>query len=491
MISFTSIPANIRTPGQHIEFDSSRAVSGLPPIANRVLLVGQKLAAGSADPLEVEPIVEASQAIALFGRGSMLARMAAAYKAADRYSELFAIAFDDGVGAVAATGTVTITGVATASGTASLVIAGTRVSAAVAKDAVAITVAAALAAAVNALPDLPVTAAVGAAPNDHVITLTARNKGTIGNDIDLRKRVFAGAHMPRGMDAAIVQMAGGAGDPDPATIWPVLGDTAYRTIVFGLLDDANVGGIVAELDDRWGAERMLESVGYAAISGTQGQLAAFGADLNSELLSVLGIGDSPTWAPEAAAIYAAVCGYYSAIDPARPLHTLTLTGLAPPRESLAFTRAERESLLRDGIATYTVDRDGTCRIERAITTYQTDSFGIEDVAYLDLENVTTLGYLRATLRARVAQKFPRHKLADDDTRYGAGQAVVTPKIIRAEIIALAREWEEAALVENLDQFTVDILVERDAGDPNRVNALVPPDIVNQFRSFAAAIQFRL
>ena len=45
--------------------------------------------------------------------------------------------------------------------------------------------------------------------------------------------------------------------------------------------------------------------------------------------------------------------------------------------------------------------------------------------------------------------------------------------------------------ESLDQYKADLIVERDAGDPKRINALVPPDIVNQFRAFAAAIQFRL
>jgi phage tail sheath gpL-like len=165
--------------------------------------------------------------------------------------------------------------------------------------------------------------------------------------------------------------------------------------------------------------------------------------------------------------------------------------MVSPRADDLFTRAQREALLRDGIATFTADAAGTCRIERSITTYQTDAFALPDVAWLDLETVTTLGYLRASLRTRIAQKFPRTKLADDDTRYGAGQAVVTPRVIRAEIIALAREWEEAGLVEGLDQFIADLIVERDSSDPNRVNALVPPDIVNQFRSFAAAIQFRL
>ncbi|WP_067734493.1 phage tail sheath C-terminal domain-containing protein [Novosphingobium naphthalenivorans] len=491
MISFNTIPADIRTPGQHIEFDSSRAVSGLPPIENRVLLIGQMLATGSADALTLQPVVEPNQAVGLFGRGSMLARMAAAYKNVDRYSEVVAIGLDDAEGATAATSTLTVTGPATAAGDIALMIAGVRIPVTVANAAAAVTIAAAIAAAVTAAADLPVTAAVGDAPNDHVVTLTARNKGAAGNEIDVRHSHYAGEALPAGVGLAIVGMAGGAGDPDVDDVWAVIGDQPFRTMVFGLIDAATAAKIKAELDDRWGEARMLESVAYCAKPGTQGTLAAFGAALNSELLTILGTGLSPSWPAEAAAIYGAVCGYYTAIDPARPTQTLQLTGLVAPRVEDQFTGAQREALLHDGIATFAPDTSGTCRIERSITTYQTDAFGLEDVAWLDLETVTTLGYLRASLRTRIAQKFPRMKLADDGTRFGAGQAIVTPKIIRAEIIALFREWEDAGLVENLDQFITDLIVERSTTDVNRVNALVPPDIVNQFRSFAAAIQFRL
>lgn len=491
MISFTQIPADLRVPGQSIEFDSSRAVSGLPPIANRVLLVGLMLAAGTADALVPQPIVEAGQAATLFGQGSMLARMASAYRKADAYSEVHAIGIEEAAGAVAATGTITVTGPAGAAGTIGLMIGGTHLRVPVSKADTANTVAAAIVAAITARPDLPVTAAAGANPNQHVVTLTARTKGTSGNAIDIRHSHYAGEALPQGIGLAIVAMANGATDPVLDPVFAAIGDAPYRTIVIGTIDAVSAAAVELELADRWGPARMLESYAFAARPGTQGQLAAFGAGLNFELLSVLGIGASPSWAPEMAAVYAAVAGYHSAIDPARPLQTLSLPGMIAPREEDRFTRAEREALLRDGIATFTVDAGGTCRIERAVTTYQTDAFGLPDVAYLDFETLATLGYLRAGLRARIAQKFPRHKLADDGTRYGPGQAIVTPSVIRAEIVALFREWEEAGLVEARDQFVADLIVERDGTDPNRVNALVPPDLVNQFRHFAAAVQFRL
>ncbi|MAY19605.1 MAG: phage tail protein [Erythrobacteraceae bacterium] len=383
------------------------------------------------------------------------------------------------------------TGPATAAGTIALMIAGERIAIGVKTADANTTIAAAIAAAITVRPDLPLTAEVGDAPNDNVVTLTARNAGTAGNDIDVRHSHFGGEALPAGVGVAIVAMAGGATDPDLDAIWAILGDEPYRTIVLGVAGNAALASAVTEFEDRASAERMLESIGYAARRGDQAALSAIGTTFNSELLTILGTGSSPSCPCTVSAAYAAACGYFSAIDPARPLQTLEIVGMVAPRVENRFSRAEREQLLRDGIATFQVTRAGECQIERAITTYQTDDFDIEDVAFLDIETPLTLFYLRATLRARIAQKFPRHKLADDGTRFGAGQAIVTPATIRAELLALAREWEELGLVEGLDQFKSDLIVERDQSDPNRINALVPPDIVNQFRVFAGVVQFRL
>lgn len=487
MINFATIPASIRTAGQYIEFDSSRAVQGLPAVSNRVLLFGLKLAAGSAAPLTIQPIYDPGQGVTLFGRGSMLARMIAAYRKADPWSEIHAIAMNEDAAGTAASGTITVNTAATAAGVIPLMVAGVPVPVTVAAGDSAAAIAGKIEAAIDAMLDLPVTASLAGA----VVTLTARHKGTSGNEVDIRHSHNPGEALPAGVTLTIVAMASGATDPDIDSVWPVIGDNPYRALVLGITTAAVLGKAKTELDSRWGAARMLETIGYGAKSGTQGTLAAFGAALNSELLTVLGTGKSPTWPSEAAAIHAAVCSYHSAIDPARPLQSLELVGLVAPKAEDRFTRPQRELLLKDGISTFVPDQSGVCRIERAITTYQTDAFGLDNVAFLDLESPSTLAYLRASLRARIAAKFPRHKVADDGTRFGSGQQIVTPSVIRAELIALAREWEEAGLVENLDQFIADLIVERDASDPNRINALVPPNLVNQFRVFAAAVQFRL
>ena len=83
------------------------------------------------------------------------------------------------------------------------------------------------------------------------------------------------------------------------------------------------------------------------------------------------------------------------------------------------------------------------------------------------------------------------RITGNGTRYGIGQAVVTPNVMKAEAIAKFREWEELGLVENIDDFKANLIAERNASDPNRLDVLLPPDLVNQLRIVANKIQFRL
>ena len=68
---------------------------------------------------------------------------------------------------------------------------------------------------------------------------------------------------------------------------------------------------------------------------------------------------------------------------------------------------------------------------------------------------------------------------------------MTPSIGKAEAIAKFRAWELQGLVENIDQFKNDLVVERDPNNPNRLNFLLPPDLINQFIVGGTTIQFLL
>ena len=50
---------------------------------------------------------------------------------------------------------------------------------------------------------------------------------------------------------------------------------------------------------------------------------------------------------------------------------------------------------------------------------------------------------------------------------------------------------DVGLIENLDDFITNVVIERDANDVNRVNVLLPANLVNQFRILASQLQFIL
>ena len=103
----------------------------------------------------------------------------------------------------------------------------------------------------------------------------------------------------------------------------------------------------------------------------------------------------------------------------------------------------------------------------------------------------TLAYVRSPHEVAHHDQVRAHKLANDGTRYGAGQAIVTPSVIRGELVALYRQLELSGIVENADLFKQYLIVERNADNPNRLDVLFPPDLVNQLRIFAVLNQFRL
>nr|WP_282705234.1 phage tail sheath C-terminal domain-containing protein [Escherichia coli] len=183
-----------------------------------------------------------------------------------------------------------------------------------------------------------------------------------------------------------------------------------------------------------------------------------------------------------------------AIDPARPLQTLVLTGILPPARNVRWDMPERNLLLHDGIATHMVDAGDNVCIEREITMYRVNQYGDADVSYLDVQSPATLGRIRYIIKNRFTNRYPRHKLADDDVldSLDAGQPVMTPKLCTAELLDICQtELIPAGLVENFSDYKDTLQVTRDSSDKNRLNFICHPNLVNQLRVLAGLIQFKL
>jgi phage tail sheath gpL-like len=489
-ISFNQIPVNLLTPGQYVEFDNSRAIGGLVNMPQRVMLIAPMLASGGATPDVPFQVSREADGIAALGRGSIGAAMVSAVFRVTDTLETWVLPIADGAGA-AASGLIALQGQAEEAGVLSVYIAGQPVQVAVPVMAQAAAIAEALAESINADINLPVTAVIEL---DTGVRITCRHAASLGNEIDIRLNYYRlSEKTPKGLAVTITPMGSGAGAPNLAAALANIGSGQYNTIICAFNDPANLALLEAELDTRWGPLYQNDGHCHVGLRGSIGSINAVLAARNNPHITVWSTEPNgepnPFW--EKAALAGATAAYYLAIDPARPLQTLPLPGLLPAPEDKRFTRAERNNLLSYGAATTIVDAGGRVLIERAVTSYTVNSAGIVDPSYRDIETMYTLSYLRYSVRARISQKFPRFKLAGDEYTVLPGQAIVTPKTIRAEMIALFRDWEDAGLVEDISQFKADLVVARNSTDVNRVDVLLPPNIINQFRVFAAQIQFRL
>lgn len=488
-VGFNNI-TDIRVPFVAVEFDNSKAQQGPAIQPFQTLIMGQKRSTGTATALAVVTVTSEAQARTLFGAGSMLQWMVKRYLQNDLVTTLQVVPIVDNAAGVIATGKVSIVGPATADGVLSIYFAGKKIQTSVTSGDVATAVATALAAAINADTDAQVTAAVNGS-NLFEVDISARHKGTMGNQIDIRLNYFAEDLTPAGLAITLTAMASGAGDPDTNTIFAALPEEQYNVVINPWNDTSNMTKLETELDSRFGPMKAIDSVSFTTKLGSLGTLSSYGNARNNSHSCILGpckAAPNPSW--EWSSATGGQAAKSAQIDPARPFTTLPLVGILAPNKSDEFIMSERNTLLTDGIASTKIVI-GIPQIERLITSYQVNAASQPDTSYLDATTLFTLSYLRYSFRNRMASKFPRHKLANDGTRFGPGQPVITPSIAKAEAISLFGEWERAGLVEGVDQFTRDLVIERNASNPNRIDCLLPPDLVNQLLNVAAQIQFLL
>jgi len=499
-ISFNNIPDAVRTPNVYTEIDNSRALGNrLVQNPHKALIVAQRTTEGSVEPLVLPAITNNNLADGYFGPGSQLARMCAVFKSNNPNTELWAVALSDEAAGIKASCVIRTSvalsatgGSCSGGGTYFLLVNGVKCYTAMTSGWSTADANSAIIAKINADSTLPVVASTIATS---AVCITAVNKGEAGNYIDVRANYYMGQSDPACFvdSAQITAMAGGTTNSDLGDAWAVIDNERFNYIIQPYVDAANLTEIETELEDRFGPMINLQGHGFAALRGTAASCTTLGNTRNSPHNTIMGCYDSPTDPAEWAASLGAVAAWNLNNDPARPLQFLKLKGVLAPPVANRFTRSERDTLLYDGIATYYVDPGGYVLIERCITTYQLNAVGIADPSYLDIQTLATLGEIRDQFLIRMTNRFiiPRYKLADDGYPVQPGAYIVTHATVRQECISLFTALRDDGLVENLDDFIENLIVERNQTDVNRVDVLLPPDLVNQFRVLASTIRFIL
>jgi phage tail sheath gpL-like len=486
-INFTYYDTNNRVPGVYVEMDPSQANTGTQ--LQTTLLIGQITVAGAAQANEAMIVQSKAQVLQACGAGSMLANMASRYMDRDPFGTLYILPLEDDGAAQPAVGTITMAGQATAAGTLNLYLGGIRVRSAVSAGDSPTVIAANLADAIAATPNLEVTAAAAVG----VITLTSIGKGDAFNGIDIQfdyLGIPGGEYGVAGVTATIVPMAGGTGNPGIDVALANLSSQSFDFICMPYTDTTNLNDMEAFLADdvgRWSWQQMIYGGAFSAFKGTLGECTTFGMARNDQHMSIMPYQDSPDppwiWATEVMAM----CAASLRVDPGLPLQYIGTTLHAPPIAS-RWTLGERNTLLYDGLSSFRVGDDGSVIIERMATTYQKNAAGAVDNSYLDVETMYGLMFVARDLTNYLLTRYARKKLVSDTTPILAGSNCVNSIMIKASTVAEYRSLEAGGYVQNSAQFAAGIVVE-DAGN-GLVKILAPVDLVNQLRQIAILLQFR-
>lgn len=485
-IAFSLVPGNAIASGVFVEQEYKRVgVSG--PIPQRVALLGQYNVDKSPTANVAKTITSADEAASLYGRGSMLHLMAVALFAGIGAGTVDVDAFPLAAGTGSAAGTITVSGPATAAGTISLYVAGKRVTVAVANAAAQNDIAAAIAAAINANLDLPVTAE--AATN--VVTLTSRWTGLSGNQITIKQDLGSGESSlePAGVTLVIVAMSGGSADPSIATALANFGDTWYTWVVCPYNTDTTLDLLEAAGEARIDPGVKRPFAGVVGYNDTRANFLTWLASRNSPWTTAVPIDSSPNHPAEIAASAVGACSVSAQADPARPFKTLTLKNVLPGAVP-NWTYAQRNAVEAAGGSSTFLAADGLVHIHDLVTTYVTNPLGAVDESWRFTVTITNVQAKIYSLdQLFLSAPFDRAIVVDDDAVTGKSYAV-SPKSVKAFIIDLIdRQWIPEAWSKERDAIVAGIVAEIDAANPGRINVLVPDIIAVGLRIMAVKYQW--
>lgn len=437
---------------------TSTTVSGaLVNVANqpqKILVVSQMTAAGTAVDGALNENLQAN-ADTLAGPTSFGAEVVRAARLVNPDSQIDAIFLDDDGSGVPADGVINFTGsTATESGELTVIIGSARhhaLSIAITSGDNATAIGAALVAAIVADSTIMVTSV----NTTGSVAITCTNDGTAGNDIPIEVRGTVA-----GVVIALTAMTSGATDPSLTSVFDVVGEIRYQTILWTWADDVSVLGTF--VDDRLNVTNdVLDGLGWTGKTDTLiNHVSAIGA-LNNlicyhaeklETGATLKGSSSVEW-PVAISAYAGALrarkltvgsaiaslnvgasGSDSTGGPAlasRPLANTPIFHMTPFRNGRGWTKTDVAAInVVGGSVIGNNDSNNQIALGEMFTTRTTEA-GSPDDTFKFVNYFDTATGIREYIDANLRSRFSQMRLSDGDLV--AGRPVTNQRQIEATL----------------------------------------------------------
>ncbi|PJG83768.1 phage tail sheath subtilisin-like domain-containing protein [Caviibacterium pharyngocola] len=471
-IEFDLIPGSLRHPGVYTEYNTKNAVSTLPTNEQEVLIIAPALGLTHefSEPTRVYSDVQVAE---LLGYGSWAHLMSRIAILNNPLIRLSVVGLADNSAGIAAKGSVQLAGTATGQGVIALSIGSTEYKIAVSKGETAEAIANRLSALINGTRDVPVSAEIEqTSDSQSAVKFTAKCKGEIGNEIAIAVR-----HSVPDLTVTATAFSDGAENADLTAALASVAGSHYHIIISPFTDDKNAKALRDHLNAVSSPVEKKPAIGVLGWRGTMSGGSTFTEKINDGRVTV-------GWYKGAIDSCALIAAGFGAViageeDPARPLNTLEINGLAETDPTQKPLFSEANQALYHGLTPITVVNHRV-QIMRAITTYTKNATNTDDPSLLDLTTIRTLDYTRKAIEQRISLRFPRAKLSSR-----------TPAKVKSEILDVLLRLEEQEILENVAVHKGKLLVQRNGVDVNRLDCAIPADVVNGLHVVANRIDLIL
>lgn len=460
---------SILEPRQSWTLVPASQVAGL--LDQRVLIVGQKLAAGTATPgnlIQNHPNDDSENT--LFGRTSHLAGLVRDFKKINGATKLDIIPLTDGTAAVQATGVVAASGTATEDGTLYISVASEKnytVKIDVLKDDTATIIGASIETKLSALLNAPFVAV----NNVGTVTFTAENGGTLANDWCLKV-----VGTVAGITMTITSWANGTNDPSLTSVLDVITNIRYRTVIWPSVYSLTT--IEDLLNTRFNEEyKIMDGVVVQTQQGTLASLKTY-ADQNSQSVCILGNKTVTEIDRDGATVMEmpdnisaqfgafralkiedskALSQYLSSVASkdqfggielsSLPYFNTSMPYLSVPDQRDEFALEDQVELTSNGVSVFSANRSyNETILGQIVTTYLTNPASNPDDSYKYLEVVDTASVIREYFYDNFRSRYAQSRLTDGDLV--AGRDMANAGSIRAFCKLLYSNLALATLVQD-------------------------------------------
>ena len=503
-ITLIGLNAGFPNPGNYVQINFAMGPSGASGGGNRpVLIMGNATTAGSATantvvygPDTSVPCQTETDVINLFGAGSQLHRAFLRFTAVNQTTPLYFLVVAPSAGA-AATGTLTFSATATATANCRVWVEDMFADFTISTGDTPTTQATNCAAAINAKYQWPcsATSSVG------VVTLTHRNLGPEGNFLAYGAVITSSGTGAIGTTVTPVLptlMTGGTTADSNTTALGTIKSTRYYNILVCDSDATNVGAVVSQVNTLALPLNGIRQRVFAGFTGTLANCITLATGLNAprcELALTTGTDLPPL---EAAANN---CAIFTLLENrAYPRHNFSLFPSLPSDQTQWFltasrtgpgaglTQAQITSALNNGITPYAIVGTGKLQLVKRITSYSLNG-SVQDTRCRDACKVYESDNYGDDLSTLLSQQFSGKDLINDPPAGGPTPQgnLVWPRLIADAVNGLTQVYVNNGRFQNGPAIIAGTIVQRDPFNKNRVDILVPVQVVDILDQVASLI----